>query len=83
MDSPLISRTSSQAIIRILAKQKPGLKIIHLNAQSLAKIEEFRFLFINSNIDVICVSETWFVFDVSNMSIMCENFNLFRSDRSG
>jgi len=69
MDSPLISRTSSQAIIRILAKQKPGLKIIHLNAQSLAKIEEFRFLFINSNIDVICVSETWFVFDVSNMSM--------------
>jgi len=51
MDSPLISRTSSQAIIRILAKQKPGLKIIHLNAQSLAKkIEEFRFLIINSKL---------------------------------
>jgi len=63
---------------RILAKQKPGLKIIHLNAQSLAKkIEEFRFLFINSNIDVICVS------DVSNMAIMGERFNLFRSDLSG
>jgi len=84
MDSPLISRTSSQAIIRILAKQQPGLKIIHLIAQSLAKkIEEFRFLFINSNVDVICVSETWFVSDVSNMSIMCESFNLFRSYRSG
>jgi len=52
--------------------------------QSLSKkIEEFRFLFINSSIDVICVSETWFVSDVSNMSIMCKSFNLFRSDRSG
>jgi len=58
----IISRTFSQAIIRVLAKQKPGLKIIHLNSQSLAKnIEEFRFLFINSNIDVICLSETWLV----------------------
>jgi len=84
MDSPLISRTSSQAIIRILAKQKPGLKIIHFNAQSLAKkIKEFRFLFTKSNIDVICVSETWFVSDVKNVSIMCESSNLFRSDRSG
>jgi len=55
-----------------------------LNAQSLAKkIEEFRFLFIHSNIDVICVSETWFVSDVGNMSVMCDSFNLFRSDRSG
>jgi len=79
MYSPLISRTSSQAIIRILAKQKPGLKIIHLNAQSLAITHKL----INSNIDVICVSETWFISDVSNMSIMCESFILFRSDRSG
>jgi len=65
----IISRTISQAIIRILAKEKPGLKIIHLNAQSLAKkIEEFRFLFINSNINVICVSKTWLVSDVSNVN---------------
>jgi len=55
-----------------------------LNAKSLAKkIEEFRFLLINSSVDVVCVSETWYVSGVSNMTIMCESINLFRSDRSG
>lgn len=34
------------AMIRILAKTKPGLRIVHINAQSLLKkIDEFRYLF--------------------------------------
>jgi len=50
------STANSHALLCILTKQRPGLKIYHINAQILTKkIEEFRYMFVNSEIDVICV----------------------------
>jgi len=66
----------ASAMIKTISSYKIGLKIVHLNAQSLLKkIDEFRFLFTQSNVDVICVSETWFVNDLCDSSIICEGFN--------
>ena len=72
---------STRSMIRVLGKQCAGLKICHINAQSLTpKIDEFRYLFENSNIDIVCVCETW----LSDDSFCNLNgFNVFRCDRSG
>jgi len=52
----------ANAFKKTISSYKNGLKIVHLNAQSLLKkIDELRFLFTKSNVDVMCVSETWFV----------------------
>jgi len=74
----------ASAMIKTISSYKNGLKIVHLNAQSLLKkIDELRFLFTQSNVDLICVSETWFVNDLCDLSIICEGFNVYRSDRTG
>ena len=50
------------SLVRLLSKNKNGLKICHINAQSLGggKIDEFRYIFEESGVDIVCVSETWF-----------------------
>ena len=50
------------SIVRLLSKNKKGLKVCHMNAQSLGgtKIDEFRYIFEESGVDLICISETWF-----------------------
>lgn len=69
-------------MIRILSKRK-GLNICHINAQSLNnKMDEFKFIFEESGIDVICISETWFHADVHNNFYILEGYRLFRSDRT-
>lgn len=56
------SKDNTSCMVRTLAKRMDGLKICHLNAQSVVrKIDELRFIFQDSEIDVICISETWFV----------------------
>jgi len=73
---------NSHAFIRILCNQTTDLKVCHINAQSLTnKIDEFRYLFENSKVDIICVSETWFTSNISSSYIRCADYNLFRSDR--
>jgi len=45
----------ASAMIDTISSYKNGLNIVHLNAQSLLKkIDEFRILFTQSNVDVIC-----------------------------
>lgn len=69
-------------MLRILSKAKKGLKVCHINAQSLnKKIDEFRYLFENSGVDVICVSETWFRPEISDATYRMNDFKLYRSDR--
>lgn len=81
-DNSFSSKDSLYSMIRVLSKQKPGLKIAHLNAQSLNnKMDEFRQLFTTSGLDIICVSETWFHFSVSDGIYQLPGFNLFRADR--
>lgn len=76
------SKDNIFTMVRILAKQKTGLKIVHINAQSLnKKIDEFRFIFASSAVDVICVSETWFDPAISDSIFNLQGFKLFRADR--
>lgn len=76
------SRDCVYSMIRILARQRNGLKIVHLNAQSLCrKMDEFRHLFMSAGIDIICISETWFPLDVQDSVFSLQGFRLFRSDR--
>lgn len=69
-------------MIRILSNLKVGLKISHINAQSLyKKIDEFRYIFQNSKIDIICVSETWFRPEICDNVYNLQDYKLYRADR--
>ncbi|XP_075157817.1 uncharacterized protein LOC142231083 [Haematobia irritans] len=77
-----ISKDGLFNMVRVLTKQKPGLTIVHINAQSLQnKLDEFRQIFISSNIDIICVSETWFQPEIVDGIYNLQGYRLFRSDR--
>lgn len=70
------------SMIRILNKLKCGLKIAHINAQSLhGKMDEFQYIFENSKVDIICVSETWFKPEISDRIYNLHDYHLYRSDR--
>ena len=69
-------------MVRILAKQKKGLNVIHINAQSLVnKMDECRYLFENSNVHVICVSESWLDKNMPDKMFEIAGYNIFRMDR--
>lgn len=69
-------------MVRVLAKQRSGLRICHINAQSLNnKTDEFRLTFENSEIDIICVSETWLKKEIPDSRICLEGYKTFRADR--
>lgn len=71
-------------LIRILCKQKNGLKICHINAQSLVrKMDELRYIFEGSGIDIICVSETWFSENMADSLFKINGFKIYRADRQG
>lgn len=69
-------------MVRILAKQKKGFNICHINAQSLNnKMDEFRLIFETSGVDIICVSETWFDKSTPDSLVRLEGYQIFRNDR--
>lgn len=69
-------------MVKILAKQRNGLNVCHINAQSLkCKIDEFRLTFENSSVDVICISETWFNETTTDSLISLNGYRVFRHDR--
>lgn len=77
------SNESTKNMIKVISKQRKGLNICHINAQSLThKIDEFRYLFEDSGADIVCVSETWFSSAITDSLIAVADFNLFRNDRS-
>lgn len=76
------SKDVTTNMVKILAKQKKGIQICHINAQSLRpKIDEFRWTFQNSNMDIICVSETWLDESVPDSLMTLHGYKIFRSDR--
>lgn len=78
------SRDGNHNMLRILTKQNLGLNICHINAQSLyRKIDEFRYLFGDSDFDAICISETWFTDAHNDKLVELMNYQLFRCDRRG
>lgn len=76
------SRDTTANMVNVLAKQDNGLKICHINAQSLVnKMDEFRFIFENSDLHVICVSETWLSKSIVDTMVAMNGFNMYRADR--
>ena len=75
---------SSRLLLNILCKQHEysGLKLCYINAQSLVnKFDEFILKFEKSVIDVICVSESWFMPALKDDQFKLNGFKLFRADR--
>lgn len=78
----MFSKDVTFSMVKVLAKQREGLKICHINAQSLNnKMDELRFTFENSGVDIICVSETWFNANTPDSLLSLNGFNIFRADR--
>lgn len=73
----------SRAMVNIMCGQQTGLNIVHFNARSLnsEKMDIVRNTFELSPVDVICVSETWFRYNVSSVHYDINDYKLFRSDR--
>jgi len=77
-----ISSDNAKTALRIFGRQKQGLKICHINAQSLyCKIDEFRLIFEGSDVDIVCISETWFSHDLPDSFVALRGYRIFRSDR--
>ena len=73
---------SKHVVLKILCNQYNGLNICHINAQSLNnKMDELRHLCDESEVDIVCVSETWFREEICDNMYRIEGFNIFRSDR--
>lgn len=82
MTRDLSSKDVTANMVNILSKQKEGLNICHINAQSLNnKIDEFRYIFENTRMDVICVSETWFDSSTSDNFFGLVGYTMYRADR--
>lgn len=76
------SKGTTINMVKILAKQKNGLSMCHINAQSLNnKLDEFRSVFENSTVDIICVSETWLNKFTPDSVIRLNGYKVFRNDR--
>jgi len=70
-------------MIQILCNQKAGLRVCHLNAQSLInKLDEFRYIFEHSDVDVVCISETWYRAEFTDEFLGLSGYTLFRKDRA-
>lgn len=76
------SSDNLRVLINIFCKQREGLRVCHINAQSLyKKIDEFRNLFVGSNVDIVCISETWFDIEKPNSHYSLKGYKIFRADR--
>ena len=60
-----------------------GLKLAHINARSLyPKLDEIREIVIKSNIDILCISETWLDNTILNSEISIPGYSIARNDRN-
>ncbi|XP_075159066.1 uncharacterized protein LOC142232218 [Haematobia irritans] len=76
------SKDVTKNLITILTKQNNGLKICHINSQSLLnKIDEFKYVFEDSGMDIICISETWLYSSIPDGLVNLNGYTVFRSDR--
>ena len=76
------SRENTHNMIRVLCNIRKGLRVCHINAQSMIrKIDEFRYLFEKSGIEIICVSESWLTKTFSDVFIGLSGYKVFRADR--
>ena len=59
-----------------------GLKIAHLNIQSLRnKIDHLNILLHDNNIDILCITETWLTNEIDDSEISIPGYSICRNDR--
>ena len=59
-----------------------GLRVLHINCRSfLPKKDEIMWITLSSNIDVLCLTETWLNETTSNAEILFDGYTLLRKDR--
>jgi exonuclease III len=59
-----------------------GLNIAQMNCRSMVpKFEEISHIVVSTNIDVLCLTETWLDESVFDSDILIDGFTLFRKDR--
>lgn len=91
MASNSINNTSASLLIpRAVinsATLKNKLNVCHINVQSLcarqfSKFEELKMTFCGSNIDIVCMTETWLDDSITDNMIAMNGFNLLRNNRN-
>ena len=61
-----------------------GIKVCHLNVCSLVpKLEEIKIILMQTNIDVLALSETWLTPAIPDSFLEITNYDLHRNDRTG
>lgn len=76
------SKENLYSMTRVLSRRATGLKICHINAQSLNnKMDEFRYIFEESDVDILCISESWFHPEIKDSNYELNGYRLFRADR--
>ena len=61
---------------------KHGLKIGHINAQSMApKVDEINVLLETQDLDILCVSETWLTDKIPSRFMVFPGYEILRYDR--
>ena len=59
-----------------------GLKIVHINIQSLKnKIDHLHIFMHFNDIDILCVTETWLKSDIDDNELIINGYNMCRKDR--
>ena len=65
-----------------IGHEKPGIKIAHINVNSLRnKIDQVRFLTCQQSIDIMCITETRLDDKITNYDICIDGFQLIRQSR--
>lgn len=69
-----------------VALRNDCINLCHMNVQSLcarqlSKFDETKNCFINSKLDLICVTESWLHENIPDSSIAVEGYNFLRNDR--
>lgn len=59
-----------------------GIRIAHINSRSfLPKFEIIEHDFLDGNLEVLCITETWLKEHIPNAMLLNKNYNLLRRDR--
>lgn len=78
-----VGNNTVRTMIRILSRIRSGFLVCHLNARSLntIKLDYLKYVFEGSDIDVICISETWFKPEINDHIFNMFGYKLYRNDR--
>lgn len=73
-------------VVMNVALREDCINLCHLNAQSLcarqlSKFDEFKNCFLNSKVDIVCVTETWLNENIRDSTVAVDGFCILRNDR--